>query len=208
MPPLGLSEALALFQSLLFKGNGSVLPSGDAVGDAEGADEGVPIGDAEGVASGVPVGVAEGVTSGDFSVEGLCTAAGEGVDEALAPPSPVPFGEAVGTVPTAPSPAAFDEAVGVGVASPSPLPFGEAVSIFASVYDSGVILASDTSAIFFIFPIPAAWVGKAHVAIRPNASSQAVIRFIGLVLLFFCSLSSSVDDIKYLSVQGNLCPPV
>lgn len=189
------------------KAKGSPLASGDAEGEAEGETSGEPVGVAEGVASGEPEGDASGDSDapGDAvraaSGEDVCAAAGEGVNVS---PSPVPFGDAAGTVPAASlSPAVFGTAVGVGVAVSSPVAFGEASDMLPFEYDDGVMFVSDTDVTVFVpegdtdgdavsvFLISAARVGNAHVTIRPNASSQAVIRFIGLGLLFFCSLATA-----------------
>lgn len=189
------------------KTKGSPLASGDAEGEAEGETSGEPVGVAEGVASGEPEGDASGDSDapGDAvrvaSGEDVCAAAGEGVNVS---PSPVPFGDAVGTVPAASlSSAVFGTAVGVGVAVSSPVAFGEASDMLPFEYDAGVMFVSDTDVTVFapegdtdgdavsVFLISAARVGNAHVTIRPNASSQAVIRFIGLGLLFFCSLATA-----------------
>ncbi len=64
-PPLGLSEAFALFQSPPSEDDGKTSPSGKPVGDAEGETDGDPDGDDDGTASADDVGDADAEAEGD-----------------------------------------------------------------------------------------------------------------------------------------------
>ena len=64
-PPLGLSEAFALFQSPPSEDDGKTSPSGKPVGDAEGETDGETDGDDDGTASADDVGDADAEAEGD-----------------------------------------------------------------------------------------------------------------------------------------------
>ncbi|MDE6962238.1 MAG: hypothetical protein K2P30_01265 [Lachnospiraceae bacterium] len=154
------------------------------MGDADGDTDGDPDGDDEGTASADDVGDADADAEGDAPSEDIGVVLGDGSGVTVPPGSPLPSGVADGK---APSPSVFS---------------GDDVGVI-SVSDTVVVVrvpkedaVGDTVTPFPVSFISPAWAGKVHVTTRPSASSQAVIRFIGLVLLFFCSFYSFLGVAK------------